>query len=318
MNTIDLSVIIPFYKGNSHINHLLECLKKNQDNAQREFLEIIIVNDSPSEKVLINECYKGNLQIKILNNIQNTGIHKSRVEGLKAAQGQYVLMIDQDDLLTDTALKHIVQELKKKQCDMYAFNAYHRRYKGTTYTDELNIPMSFPKRLVISLYTQLVVGNQIISPGQVIIRRKAIPQEWCENILPQNGSDDFLLWLMMFRKKCSIEYMNEPIYYHIEHGGNFSADVLKMMQSDYAVADILAKTDMLTECQKWLFKRKNEYKSLRINRSLKNNIKAKLGHPEIWISERLFRRLFKISKKWDIIAKNISSIHNNKYSSLQL
>jgi hypothetical protein len=117
---------------------------------------------------------------------------------------------------------------------------------------------------------------------------------------------------MMFSKKCSIEYMKEPIYYHIEHGGNFSADALKMMQSDYAVADILAKMDMLTEYQKWLFKRKNEYKVLRINRSLKNNIKAKLGHPEIWVSERLFRRLFKILQKWDNIIKNISSLHNNK------
>lgn len=291
MNKVDLSVIIPFYKGNQRINYLMACLKRNQDRSKKAFREVLVINDSPSEVIHIADIYQKALNIKVIVNPQNYGIHKSRVQGLKMATGSYVLMIDQDDLLIDDALDNIIYEMQKKKFDMYMFNAYHRVYDGGKFTDTWNIPKGFPKAFVTSLYTQIIIGNQIVSPGQVVIRRKAIPREWYENILSTNGSDDYLLWLMMFRKSYNVIYIEEPIYYHVEDGFNFSADFTKMLQSDYAVLKILKDKHLLTRCQLFFFTRKNNYNKLRNYRSLNGNIRAVIKYPDILLCRLIFKAI---------------------------
>ena len=296
---LDLSIIIPFYKGNKHINHFLHSLNENQKNANTLFNEIIIVNDSPSENIKIDSSNKDSMNIKILSNPINYGIHRSRVEGLKHATSKYILMIDQDDLLSESALSIITNVINNsEEFDMCIFNAYRRKYLNETmFSDSINIPLNFPERLIKSLYTQLIIGNQIISPGQVIIRKEAIPKEWYENILTQNGSDDFLLWLMMFRVGCNITYVNTPIYYHVEYGKNFSNNEVKMLQSDYAVLEILKKNNFLTKWQQYLLMRKNQYIALRIKHSLKHNLILIGLYPDMIIIRVLFKLLLTLLKK---------------------
>ena len=58
---MDISVIIPFYKGQQYLDYLLEILDKN-NNLIDEKMEVIFVNDYPDEKleinnVHLNECY---------------------------------------------------------------------------------------------------------------------------------------------------------------------------------------------------------------------------------------------------------------------
>jgi len=297
LNFVDLSVIIPFYKGNKHINHLLCSLNETQKSANMLFNEIIIVNDSPEEEIKIDKLNKDSLKIKIISNPTNYGIHRSRVEGLKYAISRYVLMIDQDDMLSKTALSIIAKTIKVSKFDMYIFNAYHRKYyTEKMYSDTLNIPLNFPKKIITSLYTQLIIGNQIISPGQVIIRKEAIPKAWYQNILTQNGSDDFLLWLMLYRSKCDITYINIPIYYHVEYGGNFSNNEIKMLQSDYAILEILKRNNFLTKWQQYLFMRKNQYIALRIEHSLRYNLKVIGLYPDMIIIRVLFKCLLSLFK----------------------
>ena len=39
--------------------------------------------------------------------------------------------------------------------------------------------------------------NLIVSPGQVLIKRKSIPQLWLSKIMYRNGADDYFLWIVM-------------------------------------------------------------------------------------------------------------------------
>ena len=106
----DLSIIIPFYNGNNELSKLLSNLQTAIKYASEIKVEIIIVNDSPNCKV---NCHGfESLNIKIITNHKNMGIHSSRVNGILNSNGKYIFMIDQDDLIRKIHWFPNLQKLK--------------------------------------------------------------------------------------------------------------------------------------------------------------------------------------------------------------
>lgn len=62
---MDVSVIIPIYKGNGYIESLLNKIEKNYQESQKE-IEVIFVNDYPDEEIIINGQY--DFKIEVINN----------------------------------------------------------------------------------------------------------------------------------------------------------------------------------------------------------------------------------------------------------
>ncbi|MGN1181929.1 MAG: glycosyltransferase, partial [Faecalibacillus sp.] len=89
---MDISIIIPFYKGKQYLDYLLDIFDKNKKLIKEE-MEVIFVNDYPEEPLFISglHCY----DIHVINNKINMGIHHSRVNGLNQAKGKYVIFLDQ-------------------------------------------------------------------------------------------------------------------------------------------------------------------------------------------------------------------------------
>ena len=138
-------------------------MEANWDNLKQQGyeLEVILVNDSPWKKL---EAEASNNQyIKVITNPENKGIHYSRVSGLSQATGDYVMFLDQDDLIEKDALVKMAVALTKSQCDLIIANAnleqadgsFLQWYRTAAHWD-----------LVWDLRTYLKVGIQIISPGQ--------------------------------------------------------------------------------------------------------------------------------------------------------
>lgn len=89
------SFIITCYNLGKYLKDCIESIKKQ---TYKNF-EIIIVNDSSTDNTKeILEQYR-NDEIKIINLEQNKGQFGAFLEGLKIAQGEFVAMIDADDIL---------------------------------------------------------------------------------------------------------------------------------------------------------------------------------------------------------------------------
>ena len=87
---MDVSVIIPIYKGNGYIESLLNKIEKNYQESQKE-IEVIFVNDYPDEEIIV--------------------IHQTRINGLKKALGKYILFLDQDDEISDFFIKSQLEHI---------------------------------------------------------------------------------------------------------------------------------------------------------------------------------------------------------------
>ncbi|MEI6579410.1 MAG: glycosyltransferase family A protein [Eubacteriales bacterium] len=113
-----VSVIVPAYNAEKYLRETLDCLE-----AQTlPDIEVIIVNDGSTDttRVIIDEYCAGisdNIIFKSITQL-NAGVSVARNTGLETAQGEYVLFLDSDDLLTAGSLEAFYSALKENNADV--------------------------------------------------------------------------------------------------------------------------------------------------------------------------------------------------------
>ncbi len=217
-----LSIIVPMYHGKKYLHSILDqieaCTKIIDEDVS---VELILYNDSPDEKILM-PTKKYMFSITIINADFNSGIHGARVQGLKHAVGEYVLFLDQDDKIAPAYLN------KQLECighaDAVVCRAIHN--KRFHYTDTHIFEKVITKDFMLRNWCP------IVSPGQVLIKKEAIPALWTSNILKHNGADDYFLWLLMAAYNKRFALNQEVLFEHVMTGFNVSDDTNNMMDSE--------------------------------------------------------------------------------------
>lgn len=231
-----ISIITTIYKGNQYINDLFQLIRRNVEFLKKSSIKVnieyILVNDSPEVPLDYENSLAVDFELILHNNEHNCGIHQSRVNGLKCASGEFVLFLDQDDSITDNYLFSQLSHLG--DADIVIANGYRGGHKKS---------VIYGSRLIQYFarfyYMYIHATDMILSPGQCLIRKEAIPTVWEDHILHINGCDDFLLWLCMFSDKAKFVINIDKIYLHVDSENNYSNSFEKMHLSYMAMCDIL-------------------------------------------------------------------------------
>ena len=114
MNT-KISVIVPIYNDELY---LYDALKSIQDQSFKNF-ECICINDGSTDKSeeIIDEFV--NIDSRFIKiNRNNGGASAARNSGLDVAKGQYIFMMDHDDLIPKYALQKLLEAAIEFNADM--------------------------------------------------------------------------------------------------------------------------------------------------------------------------------------------------------
>ena len=121
-NNITLSIIVPVYNGEDHIDN---CLKNILNQDFDETIEIIMVDDGSSDNSFnIIQNFKIT-NLKLFRLIKNRGASAARNKGLDESSGEYVYFMDVDDSIDKDALKNLYLIAKKNDCD-FVFSDFKR------------------------------------------------------------------------------------------------------------------------------------------------------------------------------------------------
>lgn len=294
-----ISVIIPYYQGSRYLPQLYGMMERNARTLYRETgteLEVLLVNDSPWEKLAAwNQVSSGGEQgnnqnsehetagcaeyrLIILTNPKNRGIHATRVNGLMAAEGEYILFLDQDDRITDDCL--LSQLNKIGDADLVIGNGYEGESGGGRH---LIFSDSAVQAAAADLNCHYYYNNLIRSPGQVLLRKSSIPSYWTEQILKYNGSDDAFLWILMFCQGCRAALNEEAVYEHVFTGENSSGNSEMMLRSQQEVASKLK--GIASEIGMRSFRRRAEYYCT-------SGVLHRLRYLDVGISRAVYSRLY--------------------------
>lgn len=235
---IDISVIIPIYKGAQFCNRLLKVIRQNclyQDFYKDHSVEVIFVNDYPEEVVIIEKEEK-EFSVRLFLHEKNQGIHAARVTGIKNSRGRFIIMLDQDDLVKENWLYSQWKYIHEVRSDISICNGWDGRFRL------LHESTKFEKYIRDDHYF-FKNGNPIMSPGQAIIKKECIPNEWMNHIQKINGTDDFLLWIMLKKRGYKFAVNRDYLYYHTSERTKNSVSVRHMINSLKEMRQILSKAE---------------------------------------------------------------------------
>lgn len=112
-----LSIIIPIYNVEKYICSCIESIYR-QSLDENDF-EVILINDGTKDNSMevIADIISQHSNIIVLDQ-KNQGQATARNNGLDRARGEYVIMIDSDDLLIDNTLGPLLEKAKSNDFDL--------------------------------------------------------------------------------------------------------------------------------------------------------------------------------------------------------
>ena len=115
-----VSVIIPAYNTEAYIAKAIESVLEQTLTD----IEVIIVDDASSDKTVEVAKSFTDPRLKVIVNQQNLGAAAARNRALRAAQGEWIAVLDSDDWYAPERLSKLVSLANERNADMIADDLY--------------------------------------------------------------------------------------------------------------------------------------------------------------------------------------------------
>ena len=115
---IEVSVILTIYNAEKYLEETLNSI----ENQTFRNIEIICVNDGSTDNSIkiIKQFIEKDNRIKLVDK-KNEGVWKARLDGIKAAKGNYIVFIDSDDTIIESYIEKLYDSITKKNADISIF-----------------------------------------------------------------------------------------------------------------------------------------------------------------------------------------------------
>ncbi len=168
------SIIVPVYQNQETLNECVDSVLRQRSQNY----EMILVDDGStdeSRKICDEYAEQYSQMISVIHK-SNEGPLLARLDGIRRAQGKYLLFLDADDTYVLGMLRKLEDIIKSQKADIIIFN-YYRCYKNGKL--ELNKPLYtngqvFERQKKQKLYKELITGFQLNALWQKCIRREAL------------------------------------------------------------------------------------------------------------------------------------------------
>ena len=230
MNTdIKVSVVVPVYNVQEYIG---ECIDSILGQTYKN-IELILVEDGSTDSSLAicQEASEKDSRVKLIVK-NNSGASEARNAGIDASTGDYVMFVDSDDYIVETAIEQVVDVAVRSDAPMVIWNMERLLFglytpydwqmeRETVITD---IPMI--QRHMLNRYAddELKLDNLIVlgSPCNKLIKRSIFNNVFVRfnaNVVYQ---EDLLMFFNMMNHIDKVVFYNEVLYHYRWRDGSIT------------------------------------------------------------------------------------------------
>lgn len=218
-----VSVILPLYNAERYIKATLNSILSQ---TYQDF-EIIIVNDKGSDNSINIVREFEDKKIKIYENSANYGIAYTRNKAIELSTGEYIALMDHDDIAPNTRLEKQVTFLNdNSDIDVVGGHCRHIDHEGNI------VPYKTWNAYLDPAYIKafLMLGNTIYN-SSVMFRRSFVQQNNITYKDDMYGTEDYMFWV-----ECSlygkISNIDEVLAYWRTGDNNETSRVMKNFMNE--------------------------------------------------------------------------------------
>ncbi len=268
-----ISVLIVVYNEERYIEKSIDSIL----NQIYSNIEIVIVNDSSTDRTQKIITSFLDQRIKLINNKENIGLTRSLNIGLKACRGEFIARLDGSDLMIENRLEKQIEFLKNNPKIAVVGSFFKCINETGKELNELNYPSGITKNIYRLLHGENPVGH----PG--VLMRKNIINKLGNYREEYYYSQDIDLWLRIYLGGYLIDNIPEYLTFYRIHRNSISIKN-KDRQSQY---HIIAFHDFYQKLTNNIINIKFIHKYL----ILLQFKKIKISYKEIFIIIKIFYKL---------------------------
>lgn len=191
-----ITVVMPNYNGHRFVGQAIDSvLAQTYHN-----FELVVVDDCSKDDSLqlINQKAQNDSRIRIIALEKNSGVANARNVGIKAAKGEYIALLDNDDLWTEDKLERQVA-IAERGADIV--------YCSYNFIDEQNNEIKKPFIVPKQTNFNKMLASSVISCSTSLIKTELMQ---AHPFNPEFYHEDYVLWMELLRV-CPTAYGDEKV-----------------------------------------------------------------------------------------------------------
>lgn len=188
-----LSIIIPAYNAESHIERCLNSCLRQQKIASQDY-EVIVIDDGSTDRtaMIVDEFMQEFSNVNLISK-ENKGVSSARNLGIEQSTGEYLLFVDADDELMLNNCIDFEKSLTEMEFDILVMHSVKQSTRGYDYIYPFKTDFEDIQFSGFSLYDNGFLRGSVCG---VAFKKKFLSENdiiFHESI--KNGEDSFFMTL---------------------------------------------------------------------------------------------------------------------------
>ncbi len=210
-----VSIVVALYQVEVLLPAFLSSLSKLLRNDQR--VEAVLVDDGSTDKTgwLVQEFEREHANSRVITHASNQGLFCARQTGVSACQGQFVWLVDGDDILLHLDVQFILQSMiSHRKLDLFCFQFIETRNTSTP---------KLEKDFTIKRYKSITQGTVLFpllywaNIWRFIICRDLLIEYYRATKMRNDMGEDLVLTTWLASKVDAAMLVDSPIYIYRKH-----------------------------------------------------------------------------------------------------
>lgn len=213
-----ISIIMAAYNAEKTIVEAIDSvLQQTYSN-----FELLVINDCSEDgtEELINKFVRQDSRVRLINNAHNMGVSHTRKHGLDEAKGEWIAILDSDDMWLPDKLEKQISMQKKTHAKLL--------YTGSAFIDKDGKQLSWRLSVPTVIEFKQLLKQNILSNSSALVRKELYKRYYA---IDDAMHEDFAIWLQIMRSGVKAYGINEPLLiYRLDinskSGNKFKAAVM--------------------------------------------------------------------------------------------
>ncbi len=183
-----------------------------------------MINDcsKDSTSTIVSSLAGTDSRIHLLNNEKNSGVSISRKNGMEAATGEWIAILDSDDMWAPDKLE--------KQLDLAEKTGAELIFTGSAFIDNDGNPIDWQLHVPEKLPYRELLKQNLVSNSSVMVKKELYEQFYA---IGDEMHEDFAIWLGITRTGRNAYGIDEPLLIYRLSNSSKSSNKIKAAKMNW-------------------------------------------------------------------------------------